>query len=182
MTDSSDQMKSDDHVERQLQALLGRSGLEVYPDEVQTAVEASLAAGQSLEPSTRLMFVDAARRGASYVAELQSPLEVMLFKRRRDLGKKAIDVGSEMEVNDILSIERGDRSIDSESPRRIASWSLNLQLSRSDVETGLRWSLAPPSPAGVYAGSAPVDLSVEHEEFVAAVVEAFDELIESKHQ
>lgn len=167
--------------ELNLQALLGRAGLEVYPTEVATKVETTLTAGQALEPTTRLKLVDAARRGTSYVAGSRAPLEVILFKRRRELGVQIphLEVQAEMTRDEILSIERGDRAITSTSPQKLASWSLELELSSSDIELGLRKSLAPPSPVGSYSEIADLRLSPEHEAFVADVLQAFSVLTDA---
>src|ERR1700722_10201914 len=50
-------------LDEELGNLVGEVGLRLFPPDVVIAVEASLARGQSLEPSTRIRFVDAAQRG-----------------------------------------------------------------------------------------------------------------------
>jgi transcriptional regulator with XRE-family HTH domain len=173
----SDENSSANVTDSQVERLLGLSGLNVFPADVQEKVESILASGQSLEPQTRLTFVDAARRGTTYFARMRSPLEVILFNRRQESGLSTEQLGiqSKLDASSIFAIERGDRSIDSESAENVATWSVVLSITREQLAAGLRRSLASPSSVGAYGDAQSFELNPQQDSYVAAVLKAFDE-------
>lgn len=176
--DRVDHEDGSDVAERELHLLLAAAGLELFPSEIRIEVESMLAAGQSLEPTTRLSFVDAARRATTFIARSRSPLEIVLFNRRRQFAVSSDQLAEQTHLNRelILAVERGDQPIDSAVPDDIAAWAAALQLTRAEVDAGLRRSLGVPSAVGAYGEDQEIGLGPEQERFVTDVLQALENL------
>lgn len=177
MTNEGGAPEVDRTPENQLGELISEVGLGLFPADVQEEVETILAAGQSLEPAARALFVDAAKRATRHNALTRSTLEVLLFKTRRERNQMADEVGTAVHIDPdaLRAIERGERSIDSEDAEKIAAWAGSLGLPRDVVDPALRRSLGTPMAAASYAGERELRLTAEKEEFVQRVVRALDE-------
>jgi hypothetical protein len=163
--------------EDSLSEFIARIGLDLFPSEVRDEVETLLAPGQSLDPAARARLVDAAKRGVRRWALSLSPLEVLLFERRRDEGKDADEIAQSIDADSdrIRAIERGEQSIKSENSEVVAAWIRVLSLDRVVALTALRRSLRPPVvESASYAGEGEPPLSEEDASFVRRVEAALD--------
>jgi hypothetical protein len=157
-----------------LEALLSESGLSIFPPEIQAEVESLLDKGQSLEPDTRSRLVNAAQRGSKRVADRRAAIEVVLFTERRAIGRDidalAADIG--LDSHSMLSIERGDHSVDSQPAAVVAAWARSLGLDRDTVRVALQRSFSARDSVPAYAGAAEPPLSPEHEQYIEDVIAA----------
>jgi hypothetical protein len=157
--------------EEQWANLISEVGLEMFPADVQDEVEALLALGQSLEPATRARLVNAAGRSVRRIALSHSPLEVLLFKARRDRELDADQLALEISIDGatLRRIERGQHAIDNEHAERIAAWIRSLDINRETAVDALRRSLGRPVGEPSYAGQTDLRLTESQEEFVRNV-------------
>ena len=161
-----------------LDTLLAAADLGIFPDDIQTEVDAVLAPGQSLEPESRRRLIAAASRATRDRAlHERAALETLLYETRRkhDRSVQDLSAATGLDPLSLRAIDRGELQIDSCDAASVAAWTLALSIGRDSVAGTLRRSLGRRAGEPAYAGERDLRLSQEQAQFIDDVLREFDE-------
>lgn len=131
--------------------------------EVAQVAERLMTGGEALDPRIRARFVQAADRGVAGRQADRAPLQLVLQRRRQELGIGPGDVAQRAGIppESINHLESGQTPLTEVEPEALVKWADVVDLTKDQVRAGLQQSLVLAAGLRTYAGAHEATLPTE---------------------